>query len=113
MPWTTPTRLKAALLHLKRGFTEMRGLRNREMPAHGLARLQWEGKWLNPGVPKVVAYGYTHWVAAWDNWVFDTAAETFGWIPVEEWKAATDIFATREFEGWHVTHHYLLTGKST
>jgi hypothetical protein len=113
MPWTTPTRLKAALDHLRQGFTEIRGIRKQEVPARGLARLQWEGRWLNAGVPKVVAYGYTHWVASWDNYVFDTGSSKFGWIPLSEWKADTDTYATTEFEGWHVTHHYLITGSAT
>ena len=108
MPWTTPTRMKAALVKLKRLFVEVRGVRSQELPSRGMARIQWEGRWLNPGVPKVVAYGYTHWVAAWDGWVFDTTSEKFGWVPLAEWKQAIDEFATREFEGWHVTHHYLL-----
>jgi hypothetical protein len=33
-------------------------------PRHGLARVQWEGPWTEPGVPVSVRYRHTHWVAA-------------------------------------------------
>lgn len=51
-----------------------------------LVRVQWAGKWTNPGVPMRVRYRHTHWVAV-DAWeVFDiNAICAGGWMPVREW----------------------------
>jgi hypothetical protein len=107
-PWTTPTRIKEALVNLGQDYREDRALRTRLLPARGIARIQWEGRWLKAGVPRRVAYGYTHWVGIREGHVFDTISPAFGWVPLDLWASQTDLFAQDQFEGWHVTHHYHL-----
>lgn len=69
----------------------------------GINRLQWEGKWLNPGVPARVAYFHTHWVAKCGDFVLCTATEPSAWIPESDWR---DFLVNALKKPFHVTHHY-------
>lgn len=52
----------------------------------GLMRVQWGGRWTNPGVPMRARYRETHWCALRDNEVFDVNAMCVGgWIGLREW----------------------------
>lgn len=61
--WTNPTMMTRALFSLGR-LTSSKRQADAPLawPRYGLARIQWEGPWLAPGVPPRVAYRYTHWV---------------------------------------------------
>ena len=55
---------------------------------HGLMRIQWGGRWTNPGVPMSVRYRKTHWVALTrqSSFVFDVNAVcSGGWLSYAEW----------------------------
>jgi hypothetical protein len=73
---------------------------------NGINRVQWEGKWLNPGVPARIAYFHTHLVAHFDGLVLCTGCLVAEWVPVDAW---------REFHlkgnppsPFHITHHWTL-----
>lgn len=52
----------------------------------GLVRVQWGGRWTNPGVPMRARYRETHWAALCGGYVFDVNAMCVGgWMPREEW----------------------------
>lgn len=58
-------------------------------PGLALVRIQWDGKWCDPGVPMAARYRNTHWIATVDhgNYVYDVNAVrwTSGWVPRERW----------------------------
>lgn len=73
-----------------------------KVPCEGISRVQFEGPWLNPGVPPAAAYRYTHWIAQRNGFVLCTAVSRDGWLPVRIWGPALDL----EVGPWHITHHY-------
>ncbi len=110
--YTNPTMLGNALALARVAFKLTKNLRTDQL-CEGINRIQWEGKWLNPGVPTIVAYGHTHWVACREGMVFCTAVPVhdFGdvqrWLTMEQWLTLVAVLCHREkFTGWHVTHHY-------
>lgn len=53
----------------------------------GLVRIQWGGRWTNPGVPVRARYRHTHWIAVHNQEVFDiNAICAGGWMPSDEWR---------------------------
>jgi hypothetical protein len=127
--WTSPTMLKEALNNLRRGFAENklpRGCPHEVVKfarfhngAPVIFRIQWEGRWLDEGVPPRVAYFHTHWVAMRDGYVFDPMLFWASWDAVQSWPdrvdAAVRLMARDEpkpkelVTGWHFTHAYLLS----
>lgn len=103
--WTNPTMMGAALRACGAVFRLTKNLRTAQL-CDGINRLQWEGPWLNPGVPARVAYQHTHWIAHFDGWVLCTAVNPYQWERREVWSA----WLANEGERWHVTHHYALEG---
>ena len=90
------------------------------LPAVGLIRVQWEGPWLKPGVPKAAAYGHTHWIAigkAGDaKMIFDiNCICDGGWVPWEEWSGEVAPWLIKEsqppraYGTWHFTHVIAIT----
>lgn len=91
------------------------------MPHYGLARIQWHGPWMKPGVPPAARYRHTHWVGAiWGPdpgvWVFDinAVAETGGWVEFYEWNDKLVPWLLKQCEPkasgeWSVTHCLELT----
>lgn len=56
---------------------------------YGLMRVQWGGRWTNPGVPMPVRYRHTHWVGLRNlsTEVFDiNAICAGGWLSRTEWR---------------------------
>lgn len=100
--WMNPTMIGESLKAL--------GVRYRiERPRHGtmklengINRVQWEGPWLNPGVPARVAYFHTHWVAYVDGWALCTVIDPSLWTEYEYWRACL-VGKNRPY---HITHHY-------
>lgn len=95
-----PTKMRLTLYELGRKFVFIGGLKTQEL-CNGINRVQWEGPWLEPGVPARVAYRHTHWVAHLDGWVLCTVCNPAEWIPVEDWREYTE-------QDFHITHHYAI-----
>lgn len=91
-----------------------------DMPNYGLARIQWEGPWTQPGLPMRARYRYTHWVGSCriDQpragrgrlGVFDiNCMNSGGWVGFDDWSDAIvpNILkqcVPRADGKWHVTH---------
>lgn len=84
-------------------------------PQYGLARIQWHGPWMQPGVPIGARYRKTHWVASWCTpsrgiGIFDiNAMESGGWISLENWAGVIVPWLLKEAvpraDGqWSITH---------
>lgn len=103
--WMSPTQVERVLLRLKKPFRLTVGLKTMDL-CNGINRIQWEGEWLNPGVPARVAYRHTHWVAHFDGWVLCTACLTAEWIPATAWRR----FHLEDDppSPFHITHHYAM-----
>jgi len=108
--WMSPTMVGETLRALGRPYTLRKGLKTQEL-CDGINRIQWEGKWLNPGVPARVAYFHTHYVAHFNGWVLCTACLTAKWIPVAEWRHFH--LKCDPPSPFHVTHHYALDGSGS
>mgnify|MGYP001293351179 CR=1 FL=1 len=110
--FTNPTMMGNAIALAGVWASISKNLRTKEV-CEGVNRIQWEGRWLNPGVPPMAAYAHTHWVAATHTYVFCTAVPCFEflggrrWLTLREWQDLLRVLCVREkFTGWHVTHHY-------
>lgn len=101
--WMNPSMVGTALTSLGIYYALRKGLRTRTL-CNGISRIQWEGTWLNPGVPPAAAYAHTHFVAHFNGWVLCTFATPSEWIALEAWQGFLDLLS----KPWHVTHHYLL-----
>lgn len=118
--YTNPTLMWSALQSLGVKFRIQN--RSPSLPVHGLARIQWEGPWTNPGVPIRARYRHTHWIAAvrdtrpedtpgWEEpLVFDINAMCVGgWIPFSQWNGSLVPWLLKQCEPkasgvWHITH---------
>lgn len=89
--YTNPTLMWEILNQLQvpwRKFNKPHG-----WPTYGLARIQWHGPWMSPGVPPAAAYRRTHWVGACalpgNVGIFDINAVNTepgsGWVRLEAW----------------------------
>lgn len=100
--YTSPMMMCAALRELKVPFKaiyqvsgeEAQDPRDAVYPDYGLVRIQWAGRWTNPGVPIRVRYRHTHWIGIRNVIVngvmmreaFDINAMCDGgWISWAEW----------------------------
>lgn len=111
--YTNPTMMENALNLMGVDWRRSRGLKLKAQPTShlsSLARVQWEGRWLNPGVPKVVSYRHTHWIAYFQGQVFCTVVPFFGWVPFDRWAEYLDRWTKANgYDGWHITHFYELS----
>ena len=107
--YTNPSMMENGLNLLGLKWSRDRGLNTRTgTPKDGLARVQWEGRWLDPGVPKVVSYRHTHWIACFNSLVFCTACGCFGWLDFKDYSEylTTKFCPQNGYRGWHITHRY-------
>lgn len=124
--WTTPTRMFEALRRTGRHWSNVTLRVGRTpWPIHGLARIQWEGPWTQPGASLRWAYTHTHWVGVgplytsegepvagetcvWDVNQLDATGCREGWAPLRWWTAVTAPRLTRDIPratgGWRITH---------
>lgn len=103
--WMSPTMIGKCLRVLGKQYTLKMGMKTQEL-CEGINRIQWEGNWLNPGVPERVAYFHTHYVAYLSGWVLCTACLPAEWIPYGRWR---NFHLNEEPRTpFHVTHHYNL-----
>ena len=101
--WMSPTQVIQTLTRLGQKFTLTSGLNTQEL-CNGINRIQWEGKWLNPGVPPRIAYFYTHYVAHFNGWVLCTACLSSEWISVTSWRR--HHLTVDPVSPFHITHHF-------
>lgn len=116
--YTNPTMGCALLKSLGVRWGKARGL----WPGRGVARIQWMGPWMDPGVPAGARYQRTHWVAAcWvgrRRAVFDVNHFGLfgrGWVWQNLWEQVTVpaiLEGIRRADGgWMVTHGYEIGGR--
>ena len=125
--YTNPSMMQAALRSLKVKWHEVDDSEDSaaldsggnpmlKWPEYGLMRIQWEGPWLEPGVPPAAAYKHTHWIGCITgsegfpgSMIFDFNT---GWETPESWEAGVvkDITGQtkRATGGWHPTHRWEL-----
>ena len=102
--WMNPTRMGEALLSLGVSPTLRRIWMKTHEPCNGISRVQFEGEWLDPGVPPAVAYHHTHWVAHFDGWVLCTACRAAEWITLADWKH--HLLEVEPVSPFFITHHF-------
>jgi hypothetical protein len=88
-------------------------------PKFGLARIQWEGPWMNPGVPVRARYRQTHWVGSkyardgsvgiFDINCLGLTVDGTGWTTFEAWAGIVVPYilehcVPRADGKWHITH---------
>lgn len=109
--YTNPTMMLDALNAL--GVRWKKAIRHNVWPNWGVARIQWEGPWTEPGRPARAAYRYTHWVAACGFprpiHIFDiNAIAVGGWVPLQHWEQVTVPWLLPQISpratGWRITH---------
>lgn len=75
---------------------------------HGaILRIQWAGRWLNPGVPKGAAYQRTHYIALKNGTIMDPMYEPNVWLPVKNWLPIIQNHLVPQIKnatGYHFTH---------
>jgi hypothetical protein len=103
--WMSPTQITAALKNLNQPFQLKTGLKTSEL-CEGINRIQWEGPWLNPGVPARAAYFHTHYVAHFGGMVLCTACLPPEWIHADLWKF--HHLYEEPPSPFHITHHWKL-----
>jgi hypothetical protein len=125
--YTNPTMMFDALRATGRRWswwaTIGRDPRPQDWPLYGLARIQWDGPWMRPGVPIAARYKFTHWVGVSQgtgsrdqhlvdifdiNTISDGSPLEDGWGPLEWWSSEIVPRLTADIKratgGWHVTH---------
>ena len=103
--WMSPTMVSETLRNLTRGYALQKGIKTAEL-CNGINRVQWEGKWLNPGVPPRVAYFHTHYVAHFDGLVLCTCCQNTEWVEVDGWRDY--LLNVNPKLPFHITHHWKL-----
>lgn len=115
--YTNPTMMWRILRNLQVSYYLRR---DREWPVFGLARIQWEGPWTEPGVPMAARYRHTHWVGSCQHprrgqGIFDiNCMSVGGWVPLREWSADLVPWLLAETTPratgkWHITHAVEIT----
>lgn len=103
--WMSPTMISQTLLALGKRYQLRKGMRTQEL-CDGINRIQWEGPWLDPGVPARVAYFHTHYVAHFQGMVLCTACLPATWISVEDWRR--HHLEMEPPTPFHITHHWTI-----
>lgn len=90
-------------------------------PTYGLCRIQWEGRWTEPGVPIAARYRQTHWIGLAKRapqelsgpfnvgvWDVNAIANGSGWCSLDDWSSKLVPRILESYPGangrWHVTH---------
>ena len=106
--YTNPTMMLRALRDLGVQWKDVPG-----WPANGVVRVQWGGRWMNPGVPIRARYRHTHWIATRlvgdEVYAFDINGACVGWMLLAEWTDQLAPWLMREVvpkgDGtWTLTH---------
>lgn len=115
--YTNPKMLYAALQALGVRYTvkgNAHGSKDLPWPKLGFVRIQWGGRWMQPGVPLAARYRKTHWVGSWIHpsgtlAVFDVnVVDSGGWVNLDVWESQVVPHLTRHVKGcdgsWLMTH---------
>jgi hypothetical protein len=116
--YTNPTLMFEILRRLSVRYSLEKGSRPgvTRWPSYGLARIQWEGPWMNGSVPAAARYRHTHWVGAsiaedGQVGIFDVHClnNGTGWVALADWRGQVVPFILRECHPrangfWHITH---------
>lgn len=115
--YTNPKLMWECLRRLDVHFSYRGGDLGRDnWPRYGLARIQWEGPWTEPGVPMRARYRHTHWVGVsardpHNVGIFDinALANGSGWCAISDWIGTVVPFILEtcvpKADGhWHITH---------
>jgi hypothetical protein len=114
--YTNPKMMRAGLMALGATIIELRSedgpvtlTQDAPYPAFGVVRIQWSGRWTNPGVPVRARYRHSHWIARAGEHAFDiNCMGVGGWLPWTEWRDQVAPWLIRELEakatGWWPTH---------
>lgn len=102
--WMSPTMVEFTLYQIAQKYSIRKKLKTPDL-CNGINRVQWEGSWLDEGVPPAAAYAHTHWIAHFDGWVLCTAVtEGAEWITRDTWRA----LLKEQRKPFHITHYYNL-----
>jgi hypothetical protein len=100
--WTTRTNMEKALHKAKLPFTRLPCV----WPGAGLCLIQFTGPWTKRQFAQA-ALKHTHWVAVFDQYVFDV--NWGGWLPQANWQdvVLSEILQSRpDADGWEVLTGY-------
>jgi hypothetical protein len=111
--YTSPTLMREVLDRIGRGYFFNKPPLT--WPQYGLARIQWHGPWMTPGVPIGARERHTHWVASCRSGrrgigIFDiNAMSSGGWISLRDWGETLVPWLLKEAvpraDGqWSITH---------
>lgn len=104
--WMSPTDIERVLHNLGIRFRSTLRMQTRKL-RDGVCRVQFEGRWMNPGVPVGARYPHTHYIGVREAHVLDTAVHPAIWIPQQDWLDNADLYYVRsDVTGWHITHWY-------
>jgi len=83
-------------------------------PRYGLARIQFGGPWMEPGVPIAARYKHTHWVGAMTTergsgvWDVNALGNGSGWCSLDDWSRTVVpwiVEGVKRSDGtWSITH---------
>lgn len=121
--WMNPTMINETLKALKVGYQRFllkelgydvpQDLVKLPQINHGaILRIQWEGSWMNPGVPAGARYQRTHYIAIKDGTIMDPAFDPAISLRVEDWLqvVTNDIVPQiKGATGYHFTHVWIIT----
>lgn len=107
--YTTPKMMAEAIQLATGSVTRLSGGKVKEFYRDGIWRVQWEGRWTQPGVPAIAAYPHTHWVTHFNGHIYCTCCP-HEWWPVDTWKRLIQVVISdmKGVTGWHLTHCYPL-----
>jgi len=76
-----------------------------------ILRIQWEGSWMNPGVPAGARYSRTHYIAIKDGTIMDPIFDPSISLRIEDWLQAVPSNIVPKIKGatgYHFTHAWTI-----
>lgn len=114
--YTSPKMMRAGLQTLGAAVSELlseesavTSPQDAPYPSRGVVRVQWGGRWTDPGVPVRARYRHSHWIARVGDHAFDINCMCVGgWVPWPEWRDQVAPWLIRTLEtkatAWWPTH---------
>lgn len=117
--WMNPTMITQTLrnLHIPHDQHHLKAIQGPaeilHLVDHGaILRIQWEGSWMNPGVPKGAQYQRTHYIACKSGHIMDPLIDPTDLLTVPDWLEIVPtqvIPQIRKATGYHFTHAWTIT----